>query len=296
MIKTRTGQVIESNAKQNKLLKKLYGNVFGRVLLKTLTAPAISKAAGCFMDSPPSKLLIKPFIRRSGIDTSQYIMTGFRSYNDFFTRVVKLGKRPIDRTPDHLISPCDSKLTAYKIGRDSIFRIKGSRYRVTDLLQNDFLAKRFSGGYCLIFSLEVDDYHRYCYIDDGYQGSNHLIPGVLHSVQPIACDTYPVFVLNQRNWCLLTTEHFGPVVQCEIGALVVGGIYNGKENARFCKGDEKGHFELAGSTIVLLFEAGQMQLRPELLTKLSQQEEVRVNQGEWIGVTERNCSNETQYS
>ena len=51
MIKTRTGQVIATNEKQNKLLKKLYGNVFGRVLLRTLTAPAVSRAAGAFMDS-----------------------------------------------------------------------------------------------------------------------------------------------------------------------------------------------------------------------------------------------------
>ena len=51
MIKTRKGDIIVTNENQNKLLKKLYGNVFGRVLLKTLTAPAISKAAGTCMDS-----------------------------------------------------------------------------------------------------------------------------------------------------------------------------------------------------------------------------------------------------
>ena len=67
-----------------------------------------------------------------------------------------------------------------------------------------------------------------------------------------------------------------PVVQCEIGALVVGGIFNERENTRFGKGMEKGHFELAGSTIILLFEKEQMQLRPELLEKLSQVEEVQV--------------------
>ena len=81
----------------------------------------------------------------------------------------------------------------------------------------------------------------------------------------------------------METVHFGPVVQCEIGALIVGGICNDKENAYFRKGTEKGHFELSGSTIILLFEPGQIQLRPELTEKLSQTEEVRVSQGEWIG-------------
>ena len=284
MIKTRTGQVIESNAKQNKLLKKLYGNVFGRVLLKTLTAPAISKAAGCFMDSPPSKLLIKPFIRRSGIDTSQYIMTGFRSYNDFFTRVVKLGKRPIDRTPDHLISPCDSKLTAYKIGRDSIFRIKGSRYRVTDLLQNDFLAKRFSGGYCLIFRLEVDDYHRYCYIDDGTKSENTFIAGELHTVNPIALERYNIYKRNCREYTVLHTENFGDVVQVEVGAMMVGRIVNHHGEASFHRGDEKGKFEFGGSTIVMLFGKDSIRIDEDILRNSAEGIETVVKYGEKIGI------------
>ena len=126
MIKTRNGQTIVTNEGQNKLLKKLYGSTGGRILLKGLTAPALSRTVGKFMDSRYSKPLIKPFIKKSGIDTSEYVMDCIYSYNSFFTRKVKPSRRPIDYTPDHLISPCDSKLTAYKIGRNSIFRIKGS--------------------------------------------------------------------------------------------------------------------------------------------------------------------------
>ena len=81
----------------------------------------------------------------------------------------------------------------------------------------------------------------------------------------------------------MDTDNFGPVVQCEIGALVVGGIVNHKENARICRGEEKGRFELAGSTIVLLFEPGKITLRPELSQGLTQQEEVRVTYGGWVG-------------
>lgn len=84
-------------------------------------------------------------------------------------------------------------------------------------------------------------------------------------------------------------------MQCEIGALVVGGIFNEKENSRFSKGMEKGHFELAGSTIILLFEKEQMQLRPELLYKLSQVEKIQVKYGEWIGTSERSKSYEARY-
>ena len=145
------------------------------------------------------------------------------------------------------------------------------------------LANNYKGGTCLVFRLCASDYHHYCYIDDGYQGRNHYIQGVLHSVQPIACATYPVFTLNRRCWCLMATEHFGPVVQTEIGALIVGWIANTRENTRFLRGMEKGHFELAGSTIVLLFEPGRIRLLPELEAHTAADREVRVEQGIWIG-------------
>lgn len=283
MIKTRTGQVIVSNEKQNKLLKKLYSNVFGRILLKRLTAPSLSKAVGRFMDSRPSKLLIKPFIKRSGIDTSQYIMKGFRSYNDFFTRVVKPDKRPVDYTPEHLISPCDSKLTVHKIGKNSIFRIKGSRYRVSDLLQNDFLAERFGGGYCLIFRLEVDDYHRYCYIDDGKKADNTFIAGELHTVNPIALERYNIYKRNCREYTVLHTDNFGDVVQIEVGAMLVGRIVNHHGESSFRRGDEKGKFEFGGSTIVMLFEKDSITVDTDILRNSSEGIETVVKYGEKIG-------------
>ena len=283
MIKTRTGKIITTNQKQNKLLKKMYGSTVGRVFLKTLTAPAVSRIAGAFMDSPPSKLLIKPFIKHSGIDTSQYIMEGFSSYNDFFTRVVKPEKRPVDFTPEHLISPCDSKLTVYKIGKNSIFRIKGSRYRVSDLLQNDFLAKRYCGGYCLIFRLEVDDYHRYCYIDNGIKTDNTFIAGELHTVNPIALARYNIYKRNSREYTVLHTEHFGDVVQVEVGAMMVGRIVNHHGECAFFRGQEKGKFEFGGSTIVMLFSKDSIVPDRDILVNSSQGIETVVKYGEKIG-------------
>ena len=106
---------------------------------------------------------------------------------------------------------------------------------------------------------------------------------MLHSVQPIACDTYPVYTLNRRVWTLLQTEHFGPVIQTEVGAFVVGGIVNENENGRFFRGMEKGHFELAGSTIVLLFQKDCICLRSQIRKRLAEGKEFRVKQGMWIG-------------
>ena len=282
MIKDRNGDIVVTNEKQNILLKKLYGTVCGRVILKALTAPAVSKAAGAFMDSRLSVPLIKRFIKSSGIDTSQYVMKKFRSYNEFFTRRVKRGMRPIDRMPSHFISPCDSKLTVYKIGKSSVFRIKGSRYRVSDLIQNDFLAKRYESGYCMIFRLEVDDYHRYCYIDSGTKTENTFINGELHTVNPIALEHYNIYKRNCREYTVLHTENFGDVVQIEVGAMMVGRIVNRHGAAEVVRGEEKGKFEFGGSTIVLLVQEDMIRIDDDILRNSAENIETVVKYGEKV--------------
>ena len=285
MIKNRNGEIVVTNEKQNILLKKLYGTVCGRVILKALTAPAVSKAAGAFMDSRLSVPLIKRFIKSSGIDTSQYVMKKFRSYNEFFTRRVKRGMRPIDRMPSHFISPCDSKLTVYKIGKSSVFRIKGSRYRVSDLIQNDFLAKRYEGGYCMIFRLEVDDYHRYCYIDSGTKTENTFINGELHTVNPIALEHYNIYKRNCREYTVLHTENFGDVVQVEVGAMMVGRIVNRHGAAEVVRGEEKGKFEFGGSTIVLLVQEDMIRIDDDILRNSAESIETVVKYGEKVAAS-----------
>lgn len=263
-----------------------YGTRFGRFLLKIIMKLHLDRIAVWFLWSRCSRPFVGWFVRKNGIPMEKAEIKSYRSFRDFFVRE----KRDLtyDAAPEHLISPCDGWLSAFPIDEKSSFSIKHSHYQIKDFLQDEALAKKYMGGTCLIFRLCVSNYHHYCYIDNGFQGENHPIPGVLHSVQPIACETYPVFVLNKRSWCLLETENFGPVVQCEIGALVVGGIVNEKENAHIRKGSEKGRFELAGSTIILLVEKDRMHLKPELVEKLAQAEEVQVNLGEWIGTAETN--------
>lgn len=270
----------------SKSVSFFYGTITGRFILKTVMKLHLDRIAVSFLRSPFSKVINKWFAERNNIDIKDEEFKYFHSFRDLFART-KSGTI-IDMDPSHLISPCDGWLSVFPIDKHSCFSIKSSYYRIEDFLQDKNLAHNYIGGLCLVFRLCVSDYHHYCYIDNGYQGENHFIPGVLHSVQPIACEKYPVYVLNRRNWCLLRTENFGPVVQCEIGALVVGGIVNENENTYFCKGQEKGHFELAGSTIVLLFEKGKIRLKPELMKKFSSSEELKVRQGEWIvGISNR---------
>lgn len=284
MIRTRDGKFIVTNEKQNALLKKLYGSVGGRALLKILTAPVISSAAGDFMDSSLSKPLIKRFVSANNIDTSQYVMSGINSYNDFFTRKIKNGMRPVDMTPEHLISPCDSKLSAYKISANSLFSIKDSLYSVVDLLKSRKLAEKYKDGWCLIFRLEVDDYHRYCYPDSGVKSGNRFINGELHTVNPIALEHYNIYKRNSREYTLLHTDNFGDVIQVEVGALLVGKIANHHGKYKFTRGEEKGMFLFGGSTIVLLIEKNRVVIDKDILENTVAGYETVVKYGEKIGV------------
>lgn len=261
-------------------VKLLYTTLPGRLMLKCIMLTRADRLAVRFLRSRLSKPIIAPYAKLNGIELTAAQLRGFMTYRDFFART-RAGS-DIDLTPEHLISPCDGWLSAYDIDEDSCFSIKNSHYMVKDLLQDTSLAERFNGGTCLIFRLCASDYHHYCYIDDGYQCENHIIPGMLHSVQPAACERYPVYVLNRRSWTLIATENFGPVVQTEIGALIVGGICNPRENMRVCRGMEKGHFELAGSTIVLMFQKGRIKLLPEIGSSLKNGE-YRVKLGMQIG-------------
>lgn len=260
----------------------LYGTVPGRTVLKLIMKTHADRLAVWFLRSPLSRPLVGWYAKRNNVPLSPLQKGTFGSFQEFFVR--ERGAVSIDLAPDHLISPCDGWLSACPIREDSHFVIKDSCYRLADLLQDETLAREFHGGDCLMFRLCPSDYHRYCYIDDGYQGENHDIPGLLHSVQPIACERYPVYTLNRRCWTLMVTEHFGPVVQTEVGALVVGGISNYRENNRTFKGMEKGRFELAGSTIVLLFQKGRIYLHPYITNELTDGGEYRVTQGMWIGM------------
>ena len=263
----------------------LYGTAPGRALLKTVQGLHLDRLAVWYLRSGLSRPYMVRFAEKNHIPISKEELHTFPTYRDFFLRA--RAPRPMDMAPDHLISPCDGWLSAYAIEPDSSFAIKNSLYRVRDLIQDEALAERYAGGICLVFRLCASDYHHYCYIDDGRQGPNHYIEGQLHSVQPIACEHYPIFTLNRRSWCRMDTDHFGPVIETEIDALIVGGIVNAPEGP-MARGQEKGYFDLSGSTIVLLFEPGRVRLLPELASELEGDREVRVEQGMWIATAIQN--------
>ena len=207
----------------------------------------------------------------------------FRSFNDFFTRQVREGRRPVDMEPEHLIAPCDSKLTAYPIGADSRFRIKGVDYTLEQLLRDGELARRFLGGTLLLFRLTVGDYHRYGYVDSGCLGREIHLNGVYHTVNPAAAGRYPIYRENTREYALLESDHFGTLLQMEVGAAMVGRIVNNPGERMVQRGQEKGRFEFGGSTVIVLLQKDEAVIDEDILRNTREDAETVVRLGEKIG-------------
>ena len=265
------------------MLNFLYNNFFGRILLKIIYKPAISRICGKFMDSKMSLVLIPSFVKKHHIDLSEYTTTDFGCFNDFFTRKIKPELRKFDEDENNFCAPCDGMLSIFSIHDSLVLPIKQSHYSISDLLLNDELASDFSDGLCLTFRLGVNNYHRYSYFDSGNKSENIFIPGVLHTVRPLALGKFPVYVRNCREYTVMDTVHFGKCIQIEVGALMVGKIVNEQGSGAFTRGIEKGHFEYGGSTIVILLKNNCMDLRAEFKEIIDSCEEIPIKMGDVIG-------------
>lgn len=281
--KDREGNILEDDKIQESIVRFLYGTYPGEGLLKILTHKGISKLAGRILSTKMSTALIPYFVKRNNIKVREYDMSGHRSFNDFFARRLSAGARNVELNPDILISPADSKLMVYACSEGSEFTIKGLKYNFEELTQSEKLAEVFKGGQLIVFRLSVDDYHRYCYVDSGDKSQNYRIPGILHTVNPVACENTHVYRENERVISMLKSENFGLIMMMEVGAMMVGKIINYEGPTYVRKGKEKGRFEFGGSTIILAFQEGTVEIDRDILLNSQQGLETKVKYGERIG-------------
>lgn len=269
------------NIKDQKSLIFLYKTIPGRFILKIITNKAFSKPSEYLTNSKLSKLYIKKFIKNNKININDYEKQNYTSFNDFFTRKVNKSKRNQVSNKNQLISPCDSKLIVYKINDQLTINVKNSQYTIKNLIKEK-PTKNFKDGYCLVFRLCVDDYHRYHAFDNLKIINRKKIKGKLHTVNPISYDNYQVFTENQREVSLLKTENFKEVYQIEVGALNVGKIHNTTKN-KLKKYEEKGYFSFGGSTIILLFQKDTIKIDRDILFASKQNIETKIKFGDIIG-------------
>ena len=264
-------------------LKFLYGNFFGRVLLRIAVSPFVSGIYGKVNSGKASRKKIPEFIESNKIKMEDFEDREYISFNDFFTRKLRDGARIPDPGENRLISPADAKLLIYDIDDKTRIDIKGRSYSMEEIVPGMKDLGEYAGGKCLVYRLCVDDYHRYCFIDDGTLTKSKFIKGKLHTVSPLS-SAYKIYKENSRVINNLSTVHFGEVIHIEVGALLIGKIVN-RDVKSFKKGEEKGFFEPGGSTIVQLFRKDAVRMDEDLLRMSADHIETKVLYGEGVGTT-----------
>ncbi len=220
--------------------------------------------------------VIRWFVARYGVDMAEAAnpdIAGYRSFNEFFTRPLKPGARPLADSP--LVCPVDGAISQFGvIEHDRIFQAKGHHYSTAALLGgDDTLARQFDNGAFATLYLSPKDYHRIHMPCAGQLQRMIHVPGALFSVNPATARGVPgLFARNERVVCVFASAH-GPFALVLVGATIVGsmatawhGVVNpprpGRlrewryedQDIRLQQGEEMGRF-LLGSTVVLLFPA-----------------------------------------
>jgi phosphatidylserine decarboxylase len=232
---------------------------------------------------PLTTRFIEWFVRRYGVNMQEAAnpdMASYASFNEFFSRPLKAGARPIAQA--EWVSPVDGAISQFgRIQADQIFQAKGHQYSTRALVGGDAaLAAQFQDGHFATLYLSPKDYHRIHMPCAGRLTRMVYVPGELFSVNPATARGVPgLFARNERVVCVFDTP-YGPMVLTLVGATIVGSMattWHGLVNPPrtrdvrewryegqaidFKQGDEMGRF-LLGSTVVMLFPKGSMRFNP----------------------------------
>jgi phosphatidylserine decarboxylase len=253
-----------------------YQNPIGLFLTNTLfVKPWFSKIIGAYEDSKSSISKIAPFIQQYAINMDDYEVQDFQSFNEFFIRKFKTGKREFNASQNVFSAGAEARYLAFEnISANTRVRVKGIEVSISELFGQDSeaqkLAQEFDGGTVVIARLCPVDYHRFHFPLNGKVLHQYRVAGLLHSVNPVALKAEPdVFLKNERQVCILENATFGKVAMIEVGALGVGKIVqsyatNNFVGSTFEKGDEKGYFLFGGSTVIWVLKKDTITLAQDL--------------------------------
>lgn len=271
--------------------------IIGQYLLpKHLVSRLAGKLAGA-QAGTLTTVLIKLFIAKFKVNMSEAKHSNpadFATFNDFFTRELRDGIRPIVAGEENIIMPVDgrvSQLGEIKAGR--IFQAKGHDFSLRELLGGrDDLATPFDDGLFATVYLSPQDYHRIHMPLAGKLEKMVFIPGDLFSVNPLTAENVPnLFARNERAVAIFSTA-IGPMAMVLVGATIVASIETvwggtiapaadreirywdySEQDITLAKGLEMGRFKL-GSTIIALFPKNTVNftdaLQPGSVTRLGE--------------------------
>ena len=221
-------------------------------------------------------LLIKSAISIFRINMDEALtmdLSKYETFNDFFTRQLKDGVRPIDERTNSICSPADGVITEHgQIQSSQLIQAKNINYTLDHLLDHNEMANRYKNGDFFTIYLSPKDYHRVHMPIDGKLISHQFIPGELFSVDHTSVSNIPsLFCKNERLICEFFSAKVGHFSVIFVGAFLVSGIdtvWKREHNfetkphqteeledhsLQFKKGQEIGRFRY-GSTVILLFQ------------------------------------------
>ena len=243
----------------------------------------VSNLAGRLADNDRSPALknrvIKWFIGRYGVDMSEAAEPNpeaYATFNDFFTRELKPGIRPLADGEKTLVSPVDGAISQLgQVTGDRVFQAKGQSFSLSELLGGEEATTApFADGEFSTIYLSPKDYHRIHMPMAGTLRQMIHVPGKLFSVNPVTAENVPnLFARNERVVCIFDTAS-GPMALVLVGAMIVGSVetrwagvvvpgrrqvtstlYEGEQAITFDKGEEMGRFRL-GSTVIMVMPKG----------------------------------------
>jgi len=242
--------------------------------------------------------LIKLFIKQYKIDMSEAKYPDpahYKTFNEFFTRPLKEGIRPLAEEKDIIAHPVDGAISQLgDVVDGQIIQAKGHDYSLQALLGgNEDDTVPFLGGKFATIYLAPKDYHRIHMPIDGTLSKMIYVPGDLFSVNPLTAQNVPnLFARNERVVAIFETG-IGPLAMVLVGATIVASIETiwagtvtppagkdvfswnyptkGDNAITLKKGEEMGRFKL-GSTVILAWGANQAEFlsdqHPETVTRM----------------------------
>jgi phosphatidylserine decarboxylase len=231
---------------------------FYRLLTELSSRKTISHFTGFLAKSPISKRFIPHFAKTYGINLTEAEkeINEYQSINDFFTRRLKKGLRPVDPSENAIVSPVDAVITGIgEVDEGTILSIKGQLYTILDLLGEQEETERYKHGKYVVLYLSPTDYHRIHSPIGGELVRSRHIPGKVYPVNDFGLKNMKkVLSRNERLISYIRNDET-QVAIIKVGALNVSSIRMSDHvtTNTLEKGQELAYFEF-GSTVILLFE------------------------------------------
>jgi phosphatidylserine decarboxylase len=225
---------------------------------------------------------IRGFLKLYRVDMSEAVESDpyrYATFNEFFTRALKDGARPIAGDNDAIACPVDGFVSeAGAIDGDRLLQAKGRNYRLSELLAAQPWARHFEGGSFATIYLAPFNYHRVHMPLRGNLQETVYVPGRLFSVNAVTAQHVPgLFARNERVLTLFDSG-MGRFALVLVGALNVGSmatVWAGDVTpaarrviskvpappTTLEKGAELGRFNM-GSTVIMLFEPNRARWLP----------------------------------